>query len=359
VSQKLELIYENIDVLVAKKNFIVLPNEVFRFTKKMADARIISYDRLMVAWDTLTYKHDEKNPFPSHETLAKAFGIGKRAITGAISEIVDAGLFINEKGKYGTDKRKNTYNVSPLLNLLACFVERVREGVDVCIKELYNDVVRGGMKARKVSATEEQPKKEEVTMSEAIIEALNGVEESRRKALEGIVKKNVERLDEETIVHTIAKIEANYDSTKGSYVGLATIYFKNANNGDKRRDEAKKQEQPKKQYEGKKKASRSEMLPSWMSGVKSEEELRYDEVTSKTHAQLLNMYDEEMNIKIEDGSTNRIEAEKEHLIPAFYEWAKKKLEESEFDTYEAYGNHLFNVKKAELEALLKGFGKAN
>jgi hypothetical protein len=214
------------------------------------------------------------------------------------------------------------------------------------------------MKARKVSATEEAPK-EEVAMSEAIMEALNGLNETRKQALEVIVKKHIERLDEETIIFYINRVNEKC-TNDATFYKFATTCFNNANNGDKAKQEAEaKKEAPKKQYEGKKKASRSEMLPSWMSGVKSEEELRYDEVTSKTHAQLLNMYDEEMNIKIEDGSTNRIEAEKEHLIPAFYEWAKKKLEESEFDTYEAYGNHLFNVKKAELEALLKGFGKAN
>ncbi|MEA3318907.1 MAG: hypothetical protein U9Q88_02685 [Bacillota bacterium] len=159
---KLNLIYENIDVLVSDKNYMVLPNETPRFFKALADARIISYDRLMVAWDILTYKHDEKNPFPSHEKLMRSFKVGKRAITNAVSEIVKTGLFVNEKGKYGTDKRKNTYNITPFLNLLGCYVEAVREDKEVCIKELYNAVISEDMKARKVPS-----KKEEVTLSDS------------------------------------------------------------------------------------------------------------------------------------------------------------------------------------------------
>lgn len=361
MSQKLELIYENIDVLVAKKNFIVLPNEVFRFTKKMADARIVSYDRLMVAWDTLTYKHDEKNPFPSHETLAKAFGIGKRAITGAISEIVEAGLFINEKGKYGTDKRKNTYNVSPLLNLLACFVERVREGVDVCIKELYNDVVRGGMKARKVSATQEAPK-EEVTMSEAIMEALNGLNETRKQALEVIVKKHIERLDEETIIFYINRVNEKC-TNDATFYKFATTCFNNANNGDKAKQEAEaKKEAPKKQYEGKKKASRTEYVPSWMSGIKNEDELRYDALVAESHDYFLTEYTEETGIKLRVSNEQYIKADKESLFPAYKEWVNNKFtEQNEFATIQELGEHLQQEKYAELKRKFAemGIGTAN
>lgn len=362
MSQKLELIYENIDVLVAKNKFIVLPNEVFRFTKKMADARLVSYDKLMVAWDILTYKHDEKNPFPSHETLAEAFGVGKRAITGTISEIVKTGLFINEKGKYGTDKRKNTYNVSPLLNLLACFVERVREGVDVDIKELFKAVVGGNMKARKVSKQEEQPK-EEVTMSEAIVEALNGLNETRKQALEVIVKKHIERLDEETIIFYINRVNEKC-TNDATFYKFATTCFNNANNGDKAKQEAEaKKEAPKKQYESKKKAVRTEYVPSWLSGIKEEAELRYDSVCEETHSELLVEYEELKGVKIRKDAGSKIEAEQEHLIPAFIEWAKQELaSQSEFATMHELGEHRSITRIEEMKRKLAEMGigtKAN
>lgn len=147
----LNLIYENIDVLVNGRNFRVLPMEIFCFMEYIEDAGILSANRLNKAFIILAFKHDEKNPFPSHQLLMRMFNKGKRAITNAISDIVKSGLFINEKGKYGLDKRKNTYNVSPFLNLLGLFVEAFREGRDIDIMRMYKEVISGKLKARKVS----------------------------------------------------------------------------------------------------------------------------------------------------------------------------------------------------------------
>lgn len=317
-SQKLNLIYENIEVLVADNNYMVLPNETPIFFKALADARIISYDRLMVAWEILTFKHDEKNPFPSNQLLERAFNVGKRAMQNAVSEIVKTGLFINEKGKYGTDKRKNTYNVSPFLNLLGSFIEAFREGREVCIKELYKNVVSGNLKAKKVSSKQEAPKKEEkVVFSEAITNALDKLSEERRNALTNIVKKHIDRLDEETIIFYINRVDEKCNN-ESKFYSFASTCFKNASNGDKQKDEQTPKKESKTPYTGKQTPTRTEAIPDWFEDSQREQRERAEKhkALKDQFGDVIDLFEEEFGVTVY--------SEKEYLtneekIVAWYE----------------------------------------
>ncbi|MCY8048459.1 hypothetical protein MOD91_18220 [Bacillus haynesii] len=345
-SQKLNLIYENIEVLVANSNYMVLPNETPLFFKALNDARIISYDRLMVAWEILTFKHDDKNPFPSHEKLMKSFKVGKRAITNAVSEIVKTGLFINEKGKYGTDKRKNTYNVSPFLNMLGAFVEAVRDGRDICIKELYKNVVEGTLKARKAK------QKEKVVFSEAINERLAEVQEDRRRELKNNIQKHYNRLDEETILHTIQKLEGFFDPAKGQYSTLASIYFRNATNGDKQRDEQVEMMKKNKQSQQPKKPVRQEVVPDWAEDHEEESKRRKEYRAQFTNKQVEEMkkQDAEMEEKAKTFVNGMFEKEtgksKESDFMAYINWLEEKYENAKEQHPNPHNNMLVTVYNA-------------
>lgn len=333
-SEKLNIIFENIDVLVSDKNYMVLPNETPQFFKALADARILSYDRLMVAWDILTYKHDEKNPFPSHEKLMRSFKVGKRAITNAVSEIVKTGLFINEKGKYGTDKRKNTYNVSPFLNLLGSFIEAVRENRDVCIKELYQNVVSGNLKARKVSSEKEAPKKK-VGFSESINEALSHAKEEHKDALKNNIQRHLNRLDEETIIFYIKHIEESC-TNESKFYAFATTCFKNANNGDKQKHEQRHSESSKKPHKGntgRQKPVRTEHLPDWFEESK-ERDKQIEEYRSQfTYQEVDQMKAEDKKMEnkasefVEELYNEETGRKRTDDIMEFFDWLQAKYNE--------------------------------
>lgn len=359
MSQKLTTIFENIDVLVGKNNFMVLPNETFQFSKALSDAKIISLDRLMVAWDILTYKHDEKNPFPSHETLAEKFKIGVRAMTGAVSEIVKVGLFINEKGKYGTDKRKNTYNVSPLLNLLGCFVERVREGIDVDIKELFNEVIHGTTKARKVSTKVEEPKKEEpkkeepkkeVGLSEAINNALATISESRRQALTNIIPKHVDRLDDETIIYYINRVDEKC-TDESKFYSFASTCFKNASNGDKKKEEQTPASNGGTSYKGSYGAKKVDMQPDWFDGSQEANRQR-----AKKHKELEEAYGDVISL-FEHEKGIKVSTESEYIRneEALVNWYNERIKD--FATREDMAYRSMQVYEDSLEVLFAEIGR--
>lgn len=148
---QVQSVFINMGSLTNSENFIKLPHETFCLLKRLDDNGILSLDRSMVLLEILTYKHDEKNPFPSQKILQEHFEVGSTSIKKAISDIVRSGLFIVEKGLYGLDKRKNTYNVQPFLDLLDCFVEDVRSGVNVCVKTLLMEVLEGRKPIRVVT----------------------------------------------------------------------------------------------------------------------------------------------------------------------------------------------------------------
>ncbi|MDT0149992.1 hypothetical protein Q9R38_25975 [Priestia aryabhattai] len=234
LNTKLHAQYDGIKVLSNGKHFTVNPTEIYLFQSELVENKIMSAQRVFTACHILTFKHDEKNPFPSNETLASHFKKSVRAIAASVSDILKTGLFINEKGKYGTDKRKNTYNVTPFLNLLGVFVEHFREGKAYDFKELYNNVIKGVLKAERGSVEEkvEAPKLEE--LPEAITEALNAVEnEEQRSILEKEIRRNMNRLDEETLIYYISRVQEKFDSSKGTFASASYTFYKAANNGDK------------------------------------------------------------------------------------------------------------------------------
>lgn len=263
---KLHAQYEGINVLANGKNFIVTPNEIFLFQSELLESKIMSAQRIITACHILTFKHDEKNPFPSNETLASQFKKSVRAIAASISDILKTGLFINEKGKYGTDKRKNTYNVTPFLNLLGVFVEHVREGKAYDIKELYNGVIKGILTPQKGNVEEvEAPKQEE--LPEAITEALNAVEDlERRSILEKDIRKNMKRLDEETLIYYISRVQEKFDSSKGTFEKASHTFYSRANNGDKEKHKQMDTERYKGNTGNSRKPKRVEQTPEWLEG---------------------------------------------------------------------------------------------
>jgi hypothetical protein len=342
MSQKLKLIFDNVEVLTNGEKYIQLPNETFRLLKRLDDEGVISLDRSMVLMDVLTFKHDEKNPFPSHEALQEGFKVGSTAIKNAIKDIVTSGLVIREKGLYGLDKRKNTYNVQPFLDLLGCFVESVRSGVDVCIKKLVKDVL-GGRKAVRTEGKKEE-KKEEPKLSENIMNAIGNVSDSRKKVYIKYITKHINRLDEETIIHTINKIEKFFEEGKGSFEGYVSHVFKGANNGDKAVDEAKTLEKEKKRNTGNsRKPVRVEMVPEWLDENKKEEKKVFDEneydldVSKEDARKIAKKYCRELCEK-ETG----VSLDSDDFDFTFISWVSSKVENRSLQDNENYEVAIYN-----------------
>ena len=151
MSQKLLQIYDGLEVFSGEKNYTVLPNCSFRLFKRMSDARIVSLDRLMVASEILTYKPTERFPYPSHALLAEVFNVDERAIINSVKALCKAGLFVKMKGLYGLDKRKNVYDVRPLLNVIASYQESVNRGEFVVdVKAFCEDVLSGKIQPKRI-----------------------------------------------------------------------------------------------------------------------------------------------------------------------------------------------------------------
>jgi DNA-binding MarR family transcriptional regulator len=181
---QLQSSFRNMGALTNGRNFLKLPHETFRLLKRLDDNGILSLDRSMVLLEILTHKCDEKNPFPSQKVLQEHFEVGSTSIKNAISDIVKSGLFKVEKGLYGLDKRKNTYNVQPFLDLINCFVEDVRSGVSVCVKTLLKEVLEGRKPIRLgINAKEFKTDKDILIPTPYVTEVGNSNAEEIRKKL--------------------------------------------------------------------------------------------------------------------------------------------------------------------------------
>jgi len=310
MSQKLDVIYDNIEVLTKKENYLVLANEAIDLIMLLDVHKILPLHRGHMILKLLTFKHDEKNPFPSHDKLQADWDIASpTTIKNYFKDIVKSGLVFVEKGLYGLDKRKNTYNLQPFLDLLGCFVEAVRSGESVCIKTLVKEVLEGRKATRKASAGKEE--KETPKLAESIENMLELVSEERKDVYVKNVLSAMKRLDEETILHTLTKIEKFFDESKGgSFNGYVSKVFKMASNGDKQRDEAKALENENKpKYGTSRKSVREEKKPNWFPEHKAKQEKINNESSEERETRLREIANKDEMEEIASEFTQQLFAE--------------------------------------------------
>lgn len=305
MSQTLQAIFNNNEALLGKEKYMVLPREINRLFIKLESAGIFSLKRSMLLQELLSHKTDDRNVYPSHDTLSENLEVSVTAIKNGIADIVESGLMKVVKGLYGLDKRKNTYDLTPFLDLLACFVEDVRAGKAVCIKTLLNDVLSGNRTPRK--AKENKPK---VELPEAIKLTIEGVSDSRKTVYNKYVLKYLNTLDEETIIYTINKIETYFQEGVGNFEGYVSKVFKSASNGDKQRDEAKTLENENKRKQApSRKSVREEKKPEWFDGHKAKQEKINNESSEERETRLREIASKDEMEEIANEFTQKLFAE--------------------------------------------------
>ncbi|MEY8748956.1 hypothetical protein [Alkalicoccobacillus gibsonii] len=305
----LQVINNNISVLSQIRKSYITQNEIFAFLKRMNDRNLESFNNLAIAFDILTFKHDERNPFPSHELLAERHDVQVRSITNAVSSLVKKGLFIVEKGKYaGMDKRKNTYDVTPLLNLFASFIEKFRESYALDLTELYDEVLKGDYKPQVVpeqielefdeeekpqeeaaaEKEEEAPAEEATVFSETVQAELDKLDSKKKRIFSEVIGKHVDRLDDTTIVFYINRVleKCNNEAT---FKQFATKCFDNAKLVEMKEEED--------QFDRAKKAATKpvknkgkNIMPKWLN----------DEVTETPKTEDTEKVSEEFNALLEE-----------------------------------------------------------
>lgn len=264
MSQKLLQIYDGLEVFAGEEKYIVLPQCSFHLFKRMSDARVVSLDRLMVATEILTYKHTERFPYPSHALLAKLFNVDERSIINSVKALCEAGLFVKMKGLYGLDKRKNVYDVRPLLKVIACFQEAENRGEFVVdLKAFCEDVLSGKIQPKRVDldqpaeaseAPSEAPQEErKVNVPEydapAEIQAVldNVDDEYKVKIINALKTKQGQHLSTEATVSVLNRIidrKASHEVSKAyitTALSKASNESENATQGNLKRSSGMKQ----------------------------------------------------------------------------------------------------------------------
>ncbi|PEM65327.1 hypothetical protein CN613_25630 [Bacillus pseudomycoides] len=190
--------YDGLEVLENSSKYggyMSITNYSFAFMYRVANAGIVSLERMAVAMDMLTFKHGEERPHTSQDTFANRFGCSVKSIKAAVKDLKTSGLInIFKKG------RSNSYDLSPLLKCLASFVEHVHAGKEFCINRLIEDVLSGVYVPERVQE-EEQPA--EPVFDEVITAALDTLSEADRKAAIPIIEEHGNKMSSESVVHYI------------------------------------------------------------------------------------------------------------------------------------------------------------
>lgn len=80
--------------------------------------------QMMLIIVIISYKWDEKMPFPSLDTLAKQLGLKERAVRTSLKNLEERGLIRIVKK---TGSRKNRYDVSPLIEKLENLEDNIQD----------------------------------------------------------------------------------------------------------------------------------------------------------------------------------------------------------------------------------------
>ncbi len=95
------------------EGFTIIPNIIIRNYRRLN----ISHGEWGLICTLLTYKHDERDPYPSQETLASHLGVSVRQIKKWVDGLVDKKLLIvgqrrnTKNNQYGN----SVYNFKPLI----------------------------------------------------------------------------------------------------------------------------------------------------------------------------------------------------------------------------------------------------
>lgn len=117
--------------------YLMLPHGVLGFFRRLSKENILSADYGLIFLLILEHKHDENNPFPSQELLAKKAGLHPRKIAEAIGQLVACGLIrkVKREGK-GIE-----YDIQPFIYKFERFLEQyTRENnYNVDVKALFTE----------------------------------------------------------------------------------------------------------------------------------------------------------------------------------------------------------------------------
>ncbi|PEJ48438.1 hypothetical protein [Bacillus wiedmannii] len=242
--------YDGLEVLENSKKyggFMQLTNYGFMFMYRVANAGIVSMERMAVAMDMLTFKHGEERPHTSQDTFAKRFDCTVKSIKAAVKDLKTSRLInIFKKG------RSNSYDLSPLLKCLASFIEHVHEGKEFCIKRLIEDVLSGVYVPKRIQEEEQEVEPE---FDEVITTSLDKLSDEDRKAAIPIIKKYKENMSSKSVVFYI-----ELAATKERFEGYFHTCMKDGTDDKVSNLKATK---PKPKYKAQPKG-RKEQVPDWL-----------------------------------------------------------------------------------------------
>lgn len=256
--------YDGLEVLENSKKyggFMQLTNYGFMFMYRVANAGIVSMERMAVAMDMLTFKHGEERPHTSQDTFAKRFDCTVKSIKAAVKDLKTSRLInIFKKG------RSNSYDLSPLLKCLASFIEHVHEGKEFCIKKLIEDVLSGVYVPKRIQEEEQEVEPE---FDEVITAALNKLSDTERKEAIPVVQSHMNRLSSESIEFYI-----EVSIGKEHFKPYLNKCMKDGSDEDvkRRKEEAANRSISKTKQGHKKKTGRTELNPEWLHEQKKENE---------------------------------------------------------------------------------------
>lgn len=311
--------YDGLEVLENSKNyggFMQLTNYGFMFMYRVANAGIVSMERMAVAMDMLTFKHGEDRPHTSQDTFAKRFDCSVKSIKAAVKDLKTSGLInIFKKG------RSNSYDLSPLLKCLASFIEHVHAGKEFCIKRLIEDVLSGVYVPQMVK--EKEPEAEPV-FDEVVTAALDKLSDDDKKDAIPLVQEHLNKLSSESIVFYI---EGSIG--KENFGGYLNTCLRTGSDDEVKRKKklAANRSIPKPKYNAQPKG-RKEVVPDWLhnEGKTSNEEDTLSDIKTYIKLQVIEK-GTELTDAIFNGWINGEIGKHGNDIDKLVEWCKDRNRE--------------------------------
>ncbi|MDF2010207.1 hypothetical protein [Priestia megaterium] len=282
-NSRLSMVY-NGNTTIIEAGFTMTSRYLNPLLARMVDEKIITPSAQTLVQIIFSYKHTEDNPFPSREELGRTLNKSVKAIGNALKAVTDSGILAIKKVG-----RKNTYDFTPLFNLLEKYIIEYVEKKNYKVK--IADLMKVKVVRKKKSTTDfdevkkkasekelvpteveeevEEKQKPEVVLPEeinAVIQAY-GIDEVGKETIVQAYSAYGEKLDVKVFIDKIIA-SAMKKEFNNYFMTCITNAFKN----DEQPQEAPVQQKQKEGYAPNgKKIVRKEVKPEWLDEEKKKE----------------------------------------------------------------------------------------
>lgn len=293
-NERLAKVY-NGNIKIMEAGFTMLSNYINPLLARMVDEKILTPSAQTIIPVILSYKHTENNPFPSREELGRLLDKSVKAIGNALKAVTDSGILAIKKVG-----RKNTYDFTPLFDLLEKFIIEMVDKKNYKVK--IADLMKVKVVKKKKSTTDfdevkkkasekelvpaegeevpvesvEEEKEPEVVLPEEIKKVIlaYGIDEAGQEAIGQAYSAYGEHLDVKVFIDKIVA-----SAMKKDFVNYFMKCITNAYKNDEQPQETPVQKQKEGFAPNGRKIVRKEVVPMWLGDKEEQKEAKKENLS--------------------------------------------------------------------------------